>query len=194
MKGRWQRTVRRLGWDRNPLRRRVDRAEAAIMTMLLAALVIAGPLLAVFAGRAADAAALREQRADRGWYQVSAVLLQSPSQAVITSGEMDMTWVRARWTERAGKRLTGLVATALTVRAGQRVQIWLTPAGQQTSAPLSGVDVRERAIFATGLAVIGWGAVIGLSAVAVRVLAERKRMAAWEQEWAASGPRWSHLG
>ncbi len=190
----WQRTARRLGWDRNPLRRRIDRAETAIMTVLLAALVIASPLLAVVAGRAADAAALREQRAERGWYQAPAVLLQNAGQAVITASGTDLALVRARWTERGGKRQTGLVPTALNARIGQRLEIWLTSTGHQTSPPLAGIDVWDRVTFAAGLAATGWCAVIGLAAVAVRLVADRRRMASWEHEWAAAGPRWSHRG
>jgi hypothetical protein len=190
----WRRTARRLGWDRNPLRRRIDRAEAVVLATLAAALVIAAPLLATFAGHVAGAAAVREQHAERGWYQVPAVLLQNAGQAVITSGEMDMAWVRARWTERGGQHRTGLVPAAPGAEAGQRVQIWLTPAGQLTSPRLGAADVRNRVLDAMGLAVTGWLAVIGLAAASVRVLADRRRLAGWQREWDAAGPRWSHHG
>src|SRR5262249_35025357 len=48
---RWLRRVR--GWwpDRNPLRRRCDRAEAALVTVLVAVFLAGAPLLAVSAGR-----------------------------------------------------------------------------------------------------------------------------------------------
>lgn len=194
MRSYWIRTARRLGWDRNPLRRRVDRAETAIMTALVAALVIAGPLLAIFVGRAAYAAALRAQRAERGWYQVPATLLQSGSDTVITSGEMNATQVRARWTDHGGREHTGLVSAALNARAGQRVQIWLTAAGQQTYPRPDAAGIRSQVVIAAGLAGVGWCAVIGVSAAAVRTVADRKRLAGWEHEWDAAGPRSSHQG
>jgi len=190
----WQRTARRLGWDRNPLRRGVDRAEAAAMAVLAAALLIGAPLLAVFAGRAADSGALREQHAERGWYQVPAVLLQNPGQTVITIGEMDMAWVRASWTTRTGQHRTGIVPAPLNAAAGQHVPVWLTPDGRQVSPQLDAAAVHERVAFTVGLAVSGWVAVLGLTAVSVRVLTDRRRMAGWQQEWDAAGPRWSRQG
>ena len=53
MAWRWLRGVR--GWwpDRNPLRRRCDRAEAALVTLLVAVFVASAPLLALLAGRQA---------------------------------------------------------------------------------------------------------------------------------------------
>lgn len=188
----WIRAARRFGWDHDPLRRRVDRTEAAILAGLVALLVIAGPLLAIFAGRLADVAALRAQRAERGWYQVPATLLQSAGQTIITAGEMDATLVRATWNDRSGRRLTGTVAAPLSARAGQRVEIWLTTAGRQAYPRLNGAGVRDQVIIAAGLTAICWCAVVGLGAAAVRALADRSRMAAWEQEWDATGPRWSH--
>jgi hypothetical protein len=190
----WIRTARRLGWDRNPLRRPVDRAETAILAVLAAALVIAGPLLAVFAGRSADEAGLRAQRAERGWYQVPATLLQSASEALVTTGETDIAWVRARWTDHAGDAHTGSVSAALNARAGQRVQIWVTAAGQQTYPRPDAAVIRDQVIIAAGLAGLGWCAVIVVGAAAVRALADRRRLAGWEHEWDAAGPRWSHHG
>lgn len=191
-KNHWIRVARRFGWDHNPLRRPVDRAEAAILAGLVALLVIAGPLMAILAGRAADAAALRTQRAERGWYQAPATLLQNAGQTIITAGEMDASSVRVSWTDRSGRRLTGSVAAPLAARAGQRVEIWLTTAGRQAYPRLDGADIRDQVIITAGLAAICWCAVVGFGAVAVRALADRRRMAAWEHEWDAAGPRWSH--
>jgi hypothetical protein len=187
MRCHWQLAARSLGWDRNPLRRGIDRAETVVMTMLLAALITVGPLLAVLASRATDVGALREQHAERGWHQVTAVLTQSAGQAVIDSGQMDVAWVRARWTGRGDRQRTGLVAAPLNAPAGQRVEVWLTQAGQRANAPLSAADVRVRVLCAAGLAFIGWFAVLELAAVGVRVVADRRRMAGWQREWAAFG-------
>ena len=191
-KNHWTRARRRLGWDHNPLRRPVDRAEAVILAALVAVLVIAGPLLAIFAGRVADAAALRAERAERGWYRAPATLLQNAGQTIITAGEMDAALVRATWTDRSGRRLTGTVTAPVAARAGQRVEIWLTHAGRQAYPRLDGADIRDQVVTAAGLAAVCWCAVVGIGAMAVRALADRRRMAAWEHEWDAAGPRWSH--
>ena len=116
--------------------------------------MIAGPLLAIFAGRLADAAALRAQRAERGWYQVPATLLQSAGQTIISAGEMDATLVRATWTDRSGRRLTGTVGAPLSARAGQRLEIWLIAAGRQAYPRLDGAGIRDQVIIAAGLTAI----------------------------------------
>jgi hypothetical protein len=189
-----QTAARKLGWNRGPLRRRVDRAETAAMSMLLAALVIVGPLLAIFASHATAAAALREQHAERGWYQVTAVLTQSAGQAVLAPGQVDVAWVRARWTERGDRQRTGVVAAPLNSPAGERVPIWLTQSGQQTHAPLSAADVHMWVLYAVGLAISGWFVVLLLAAILIHVLADRRRMAGWQREWAAFASRRSHQG
>jgi hypothetical protein len=187
----WQRAARTIGWDRNPLRRPVDRVEAAIMTVLVAALVIAAPLLAVYAGKAAFAAGLRERAAERGWYQAPAVLLQSPAEVLDTSSAMDIAWVRAQWTTRGGNLQTGTVAVALNAPAGQRVEVWLTSAGRPAYPPLTSAEMRDQEICAALVAIVYSSVGIGAGALAVRVIANRKRMASWEQEWDAAGPQWS---
>ena len=52
------RCARWLGLDRNPLRRRTDRIEAAIRLVVMILLVAAMPVAAVAAGRGADHLAL----------------------------------------------------------------------------------------------------------------------------------------
>jgi|SRR5208282_3155345 len=64
---RFPRLIRGLWPDRNPLRRRSDRAEAALVTRLLAA--------AITAGQWAYVAWVRADHAKQAWHQVRAVLL-----------------------------------------------------------------------------------------------------------------------
>src|SRR5262249_56389680 len=72
---RWLRRVR--GWwpDRNPLRRRCDRAEAALFTVLVAVFLAGAPLLALSAGRwAHDSGPPAGHAQPAGPHQVPAVL------------------------------------------------------------------------------------------------------------------------
>jgi hypothetical protein len=75
MTRRLQQAWRSFGWDRNPLRRGVDKVESLLLAVLVALLVGAAPLAGVFAGRAADSAARQTQRAESSWYLAPAVLL-----------------------------------------------------------------------------------------------------------------------
>jgi hypothetical protein len=187
----WLRAARLLGWDGNPLRRGVDRAETLAMTVFIGVLVVAGPVLAVSVARAADAAALRQQRAEADWYQRTATLLQGADEAVSTSSDWNVAWVKARWTLRDGKVVTGPLPTALDARAGQQLQIWLTPGGRVTHPPLAETDIRDQVMFAILVTVTGWAVALALGAAAVRLLANRRRMAGWQREWDVSGPLWS---
>ena len=67
--------VRRLWPDSNPLRRASDRAEFAVVVVLLAALLAGVPLTALAAARWSAASGMRPELAQAGRHQVAAVLL-----------------------------------------------------------------------------------------------------------------------
>jgi hypothetical protein len=186
----WRRVACSLGWDGNPLRRGIDKAEAMAMTLLAVALLIAGPLLAVLAGSSAEAAAVREQHSERSWQPVRAVLRQGADQVVAGSGEWDIAWVRASWKLADGRPGSGQLGVPLNARAGQRVWIWVTPAGQITRQPLTSADVVDQVTFAALMVIACWAALLGIGALAVRAVANRRRMAGWQREWEVSGPQW----
>jgi hypothetical protein len=68
------RRSRMLGWDRNPLRRRIDRVEAAAAAGLIAVFLISAPVLGAAAGHWSNSAAMREQRAEMAWRLVPATV------------------------------------------------------------------------------------------------------------------------
>jgi hypothetical protein len=63
-----------LGWDRNPLRRRIDRVEAAMVAGLIAVLLISAPMLAAVAGHWIGSASMQQQRAEAAWRLVPATV------------------------------------------------------------------------------------------------------------------------
>jgi hypothetical protein len=180
-------------WDAGPLRRYVDRAETLTMAALVAGFLIAAPLLAIFSGRAADAATLRVERTQLASEKhVRAVLLQDAGQAV--DGYLDAAFPRARWTAPDGQVRIAKVGTALNATAGQPVWIWVSRTGVQQQQPLSGADVREQVTFTILVALTALSLVFGTAALTVHVLADRHRMAGWQRDWEASGPLWSRQG
>ena len=69
--------ARRLGIDRNPLRRGTDRVEAALRLVMILLMVVAVPAAAIAAGRWADHYALHRAQLQRAVdHQVTAVLLE----------------------------------------------------------------------------------------------------------------------
>src|SRR5690349_2788843 len=88
------RAVRGAWPDRNPLRRTLDRVEAAILASLAVAFLAGAPVAAVTAAHVAAAAGARTAWAQRSWHQAPAVLLADvPRSGYGRSEPVD----RARW-------------------------------------------------------------------------------------------------
>jgi hypothetical protein len=186
--------ARRLGFDRNPLRRGTDRVEAALRLVLILLAVVAVPVAAVAAGRWADHYALHRAQAQRAAnHQVTAVLLEdAPATGVpdpYTS--VQTAWVPARWQPPGQPPRTGQVLALIGARKGSTVRTWVGPSGAVTDPPL------ERRVIVGDV----WLAVMAtclmsllallVAGVLVRRVLDRRRLRAWEAEWRASGPLWS---
>jgi hypothetical protein len=184
---RWLRGVR--GWwpDRNPLRRQCDRAEAALVTVLVAVFLAGAPLLALAAGRQAQDGGPRPGQAQlSGWHQVPAVLRTSTIRRFAPSPAP--AW--ARWTAPGGVPHTGRVLAPAGLAAGAVVPVWVDAAGRLAGPPAlpgrhDGRALADGVVAVLLLAELLWGA-----ALAARGVADRRRLAAWDAEWRAIGPAW----
>jgi hypothetical protein len=79
-------TLRKIGLDRNPLRRTSDRVEAWVTVVLTIALVLVVPYAAWRAGRASFTAGVRTEQVEQGHrYRTEAVLLPNPDS--VTAGD-----------------------------------------------------------------------------------------------------------
>jgi hypothetical protein len=188
------RLARALGLDGNPLRRRVDRAESAIAIGLAVLFLACAPLLAIWASQWSRQAGQDEQRAQRAWHQISAVTLEAaplPPAQQLYALQWNDAQVLAQWTTPGGATRTGEILTMAGTQAGQSVRIWVTPAGELTGPPLSPDQLSLRVMVATGLTPAGLAAaLLGLGCV-VRWVLNRRRLAAWESDWARFEPRWT---
>ena len=99
--------------------------------------------------------------------------------------------VPVRWSA-AGTSHTGQVTTAAGVRTGATLSVWTGPSGQLTNPPLAGPQIAHQAFFAGLLAVLGFSLLLGVTALVIRRILQRRRMAAWDAEWRATGPLWSN--
>ncbi|MFI5897719.1 hypothetical protein ACIA5D_47305 [Actinoplanes sp. NPDC051513] len=179
-----RRLLRRLGWDRNPLRRRSDRVEAWLNAALLIVLLIAGGVLSVHAGRAA----YREQARAAAWdrahrFEVWAVLLAKPAAPEGTA--------KARWKAPDGSPRTGPVRVADNTAAGTWTVIWVDEKGGVAAAP----PLRRPANHAAEVVVVTV-LLVGTALALIRLLLlrmlERRRLRSWQAEWMEVGPRWSN--
>ncbi|MBO0775418.1 MAG: hypothetical protein J2P34_03825 [Actinobacteria bacterium] len=188
--GRLRRLIRRLRPDGNPLRRTADRLEAALAVFLIAGFLAGAPLAALAGGNWAAGATRAAQRAEASWHPVRATLLQSAAAATGSIFSLQPQ-VRARWSAPDGTSRTGEVYAPGGSKAGQAVTIWTDRSGHRVGYPLQHADVVLRSLLGGLAAVAALTAVLGLIGVAARALLNRRRLAAWDLGWAASGPEWS---
>jgi hypothetical protein len=177
--------------DRNPLRRRSDRAETVVLGALLVAFLAAAPFTAHVAGSWAHASAMRDAQAQRAsLVQVTATLLRA-APVLSSYGSASDFAVEARWRAPDGRVRIGELLVTADVAAGHSTRIWVDRTGRLTGPPLSRDQVAGRAQLAAGVAVGGLAVVLITAAWLVRRSLDRRRLAGWDSEWLANGPQWS---
>jgi len=183
------RLARGLRLDRNPLRRGSDRAETAMLGVLLAAFLAGAPFAAHAAGSWTYAASIREAQAQQATLrQVPATLLQAAAPWNISESGSE---ANARWKAPDGQVRTGQIFVLSGAPAGSTVMVWTNQAGQLTDSPLQRSQVTGRADMARVLAVAALGAALSIVGLAGRWALDRRRLTAWDAEWRATEPRWS---
>ncbi|HEY8043368.1 MAG TPA: hypothetical protein VIF35_03835 [Streptosporangiaceae bacterium] len=192
---RYWRWLRGLWPDHNLLRRTSDRLAALIVAATLLTFLVGAPVVALAAARWARAAAVQVARAQHaGWRQVPAVLLEpAPLNMDIGYGGVALPEVRARWTAPDGTLHRGYVPAPTGTRAGRTVRVWVNQAGRLTGPPLRSQQVTGQEALAMVIAPFTLGGILlCVSALGLQAV-DRRRLAAWDAEWRAIGPRWSSL-
>ncbi|GAB3898270.1 hypothetical protein [Microbispora bryophytorum] len=192
--------LRRYRPDRNPLRRRSDRIEAALAAAALAAVLFAA-WPAVLAARAVYDDGVAAERAGSGTRQlVEVTLVETASigaasieatSAVQANGRGLPAASPARWTLPSGEVREGVVPAALLLRDGPaNARLWVDAAGRPVAPPPQRAETMTRA----GLAAAGAVASVAVLAWACFALArgrlDRRRYREWEAAWAAADQRW----
>jgi hypothetical protein len=174
--------------DRNPLRRASDRVETAVLAVLVIAFVVAAPFAALAAGSYSLARARQAQVAEQASsYQVPARVLKLDTKGT-TYGDPQ---AQARWTAHDGRVITGEITVPLGATAGSTQWVWTTASGQVTNPPLVDSQVTGQAYFAEGFTVFTLAVLLGIAGLVARWALDKRRMAAWDAEWRATGPRWT---
>jgi hypothetical protein len=187
------RFVRGRRLDRNPLRRPSDRAESAVLAVLVIAFIVAAPFAALACGAWAHAIAHRVQATQQASrYQVPAVVLQVPDGSRAAGYAALAPEAQARWTAPDGKVVSGEVPAPSATVVGTVVRVWITRDGQLTDAPLQDTQVAGRADLAATFGVVALAATVTVTGVAARRALDKRRMAAWDADWRATGRRWTH--
>jgi hypothetical protein len=176
------------------MRRTTDRIQALLRAVMLALLVIGGPIATAYAGHAVYASTARTARTQAmAWHQVTALILRTRPVATLwqrpdTTGPATLS---VRWTTPHGVSRTGEITGRSNTAPGSLTAVWIDKAGRLTARPLSRTDVVERVIEV--VAVIAAALILLLSAIswAASAVLDRYRLARWEAEWLAVEPQWS---
>ena len=184
--------ARRLGLDRNPLRRRSDRAEAWIRIALVLAFVIGAPLAFWGAEHWAGSVAPTPVHARQaGEHRVPATLLQGVPSGSDSFAVVSLGWVKARWAVPGGSVRTGYVEAPAGSRAGSMVRVWLDRSGTPTEPPWPPDQIRSWTLMIAVLAPV----LLALLLLAVMGILghvfHRRRLASWQRAWSAIGPQWT---
>jgi hypothetical protein len=159
----------------------------------LAAVIAAAPFAAHLAGEAGQAAAQRAANSERAaTHEVKAVLLRSADDT--TSGySFDSTVPgEVRWTPPGGgHERTGQVIVSSGTAKGTTIDVWVGPGGQLASPPLNAGQVAGQADLASTGAIAGLALLYLCEAVVVRQVLARRRLAAWDADWAVTEPAWN---
>ncbi|WP_329478680.1 hypothetical protein OG555_39490 [Kribbella sp. NBC_01484] len=183
--------ARRLGYGRNPLRRRVDRIESAIVLGAVLAALLMIPIAAATgtALRNASDHAAAHRRAVLT--QVQARTLEDTESAPDGTGQVDTT-VRVTWIDPAGRPHEGRANVAFGTKKDAEVIVWLDSSGAITLPPRpAGDSAAIGSAVGLSLAMVSWLLIAGLARLSVVPL-NRRRMRAWEREWEIVAPRWRH--
>jgi hypothetical protein len=184
--------ARRLGLDRNPLRRGTDRAEAWIRIALVLAFLIGAPLAGWGAGRWAGSVAPTAAHAQQaGEHRVTATLLYNVPGGPDSGLLVSLGWVKARWAAAGGPVRTGYVQAPAGSRAGSTVQVWLDRSGKLTASPLPPSQVRGWILMMIILAPMILALLLLAAMGLIGHIMERHRLAGWQQAWSTIEPQWT---
>ncbi|GAA2674007.1 MULTISPECIES: Rv1733c family protein [Actinoplanes] len=187
------RVTRRLGWERNVLRRTTDRVESLLVFVLVFTFLAGAPLLAWWAGAAGYRSDLRAQQWEREHvFRVDAVLAED-------AGTIGATGTRtaapqaahAVWTGPDGSAHRGIVQTGVEpVRAGSRVTIWVDDAGGLQVPPVRRNPTSQAVLVGLAATICLAAGLVGLHRAGLGLL-DLQRDRSWAREWRRVGPRWS---
>jgi hypothetical protein len=183
-------------WRRNALRRRWDVIEAWLGLVVALGLLLAVPVVAVavtLTVHSGLSATMREQHQQR--HPVQAILLQDapkPPPAADSMPDQLRYDVKVGWTAADGSRHTGLTGVSAGQKKGSSTTAWLDGAGRLADPPISNTKVLGESLAAGFSAGSGTVLVLLGSGWAVRRGLDRRRLDAWDRDWAEVEPRWRH--
>ncbi|MBA9006806.1 Rv1733c family protein [Thermomonospora cellulosilytica] len=177
---------RRFGFDRNGMRRRVDRAQWAVGVVLTAVFLLTAPLLAVWAGSWAYDSGMRAERHQHATRWEVTATVTGPGG--VTGDRYLHKTVQATWRAPDGSVRAGRIPAWKNAEAGAHRRIWVDRSGDPVARPRP----HSRTLVDTAYAAGGGALGVGLPLLGVYWLVRRHcdriRYALWDAEWARIDP------
>jgi hypothetical protein len=184
--------IRRLGWDRNPIRRSVDRLQTILTAVLLVLLVVVAPLVGWLMASHAYVNGQRAENRERAAYRrVPATVVRIGKVRANGAGLFIGATVRLRWSDAGGRTREGTADIRHRARAGSELPVWINSGGALSRPPRAHGRTRSDTV---------WAGVAGTTGVAtpgivIYMIARRRldqcRYGQWESDWARVAPLWT---
>ncbi|TDB87255.1 hypothetical protein [Actinomadura sp. 7K534] len=173
---------RRLGLERNELRRRVDRVQRVIALVLLVVLLGVAPPLAAWAASWSYESGVRAEAAERA--SRSQVVATVTSTRAASGDRYIHETVQATWQGADGERRTGTLPGWKNAAVGAQRTIWVDREGAPAIPPRPHSRTVTDAAYAGVAAVLGCSVPVLVAYVLVRRRCDRHRYDMWEADWA----------
>lgn len=162
----------------NPLVRAVDRIEALVVLGILVTALFAIPAAMSAGALVRDTGMRTAEEQSHSRHSVQAVVVKG----IGLPTDLDTpAYVQAQWTEDEQSRTESVVGPA-TIKAGDRMTIWLDTSGKVVAAPMTTSDAELNGI---AVAVTLWISIVMagvVTAYLVRRGLDRSRYRSWERE------------
>ena len=178
--------------DRNPLRRKSDRLETFLYAGSIVVAAVAAPFAVSAAASAGHAAAVSAQSVERTTrHEIKAVLLQRAADGGDGYAPSSEVLAQAAWRTPGGAPRSGVVTAPAGAAKGSSVLVWTDPQGNLAGAPLDAGQIAGQADQAGAAAAGGLALLLLSETVLVRQILDRRRMSAWDADWAVTEPQWN---
>lgn len=192
--GRLWRSWRRLGFERNPMRRGIDRIQALTRAGLLLVFLAGAPAATWYVSHGIYVSGLRAGQVQAAaWHRVPAVVLRAtPVAAGWSRPRPSPVLLSLRWALSGGDARTGEIISTEKAAAGSILAVWIDAKGRLTHPPPSRAEVTGQAIRAAVVTPAALALLLaGVSGV-ISLLLDKYRLALWEADWLAVEPQWTH--
>lgn len=179
----------------NPLARTTDWAQTALLvTVVLLGLVLVPVALVLGSEAYAEQSSTAEAQARTTQPATAILTANAPPASLGSRGTVvaGMSPVPARWQLPDGSPRVGQIQVMDGSLAGARVSIWIDRAGNPVNRPVTSADAVAAGVTLASVTLIGGLSLLAGMFVAVRLVLDRCRYAAWQREWTHVEPAWRH--